>query len=410
MKCSVREMVSLIFMVTAVWGNCADEGALVKLAKSGDGMAILQVAKKILVYDTERQTSIVQPNSRDARQAYRLIKKAASVKCGEAIFIFGVLLENDRQTIGKFQNAGFDLYPIIESADFREENSILGNRPIDESNVRTAEKVVALYRRAVESGYPAAEAYAREMDVRVKEFRGKMDKRAVNSSVVDEILNDDTSPTGESEKFGEPEVKKVRLPSARLGLSRPKGSSVSYVRGQLRVEFSFSPRRFKRPVIRVTCLCDVDGAIRFYEGFYYTPNTYDGMGRNDLYTLFEEAGEKATDETVDELMHDAKKISYNQKEVDRDKFATVVYGSSNIDAGYFVVDDIVNSVKMLLYRVEVWQNGVMVKDYESAHTGLNKYEIPSDWYVWHKYPAKYKYIENATMQDGKWRWMRVRSR
>ena len=393
MSLMVRELVVSVFAMTVFAGMCADDANLVARAKSGDGAAILQIAKNILVYDTDQHRSTVLPDSRDARQAYRLIKKAASVKCGEAIFIFGVLLENDRQTIGRFQSVGFDLWPIINSSDFREENSLLSNRPIDEGNVRTAEKIVSLYRRAAENGYPAAASYAREMEVRVSEFRKKMDKRALNKSVVDEILNDDADLTGEIGKDGEPEVKKVRIASNRLGLSRPKGSSTSFVRGQLRVEFAFAPRRFKRPVVRVLCLCDVDGSVNFYEGFFCAPNKYDRLGVRELSTLFEDAGEMVTDANVGELMHDVKKISANQKEVDRDLFSTVVYGSTSVCAGYFRIHDVVRSAKVLLYRIEVWQNGILAKEYESPRTGLGKYEIPDDWHVWHKYPMKYKYIE-----------------
>lgn len=393
MKWRISFLAAFAIAMAAAHGWSAENSALVMRAKSGDGAALLQLAKNILVYDTDRHEATVSPDSRDARQAYRLIKKAANAKCGEAIFVFGILLENDGQTIRRLQSEGFDLGPVIASSDFREENSMLSNRPIDEGNVRTAEKIVALYRRAAENGYPAAASYAREMEVRVREFRGKMDKRAANSSVVDEILNDDEGVTGTIGKDGEPEVKKVRISSSRLGLSRPKGSSTSFVRGQLRIEYAFAPRRFKRPVVRVLCLCDVDGSVNFYEGFFYTPNRYDRMGGGELQELFKDAGESVTSANMDELMHDAKKISANQKEVDREKFTTVVYGSTSTYAGYFRIPEVVRSAKLLLYRVEVWQNGILANQYESAKTGLGKYEIPDDWHVWHKYPMKYKYVE-----------------
>ena len=388
-----KMMVMVVAATLAAAGFGVDDAELVRKAKAGDGEAILQLAKNILVYDTKNRKATVMPDSRDSRRAYRLIKKAADAKCGEAIFLFGVLLENDRQTIRQMRDEGFDLVPIISSSDFREENTLISNKPIDENNFRTAQKIADLYRRAAACGYAKAETYAKEMDVRVSEFKEKMAKRGKNLSVVDEILNDDGGVTGEAGKDGEPEVKKVRFTSSRLALSRPKGSQVSYVRGQLRLDLSFAPARFKRPVVRITSLCDVDGAVRFYEGFFYTPNSYDRMGWNEARTLFEDVGEKVTHDSLGELMHDAKKISACQKEVDREKYTTLVFGSTSPCAGYFSVGDMVKSVKLLLYRIEVWQNGILVKDYESPHTGLGKYAIPDDWHIWHKYPSKYKYVE-----------------
>jgi len=47
----------------------------------------------------------------------------------------------------------------------------------------------------------------------------------------------------------------------------------------------------------------------------------------------------------------------------------------------------------LLYRIEVWQNGVRAAAYDSSRAGLGSYEIPDDWHLWKKYPQKFKYAD-----------------
>ena len=49
--------------------------------------------------------------------------------------------------------------------------------------------------------------------------------------------------------------------------------------------------------------------------------------------------------------------------------------------------------KVLLFRLELWQNGVLAAAYDSSRTGLGAYDIPADWFAWRKYPQKFRYFD-----------------
>ena len=168
------------------------------------------------------------------------------------------------------------------------------------------------------------------------------------------------------------EIRNVRISSPKMLLSREKSDSNVQVVGQFRVDMSCAKTMVKRPVARLVCLCSLDGVLWLGQSFLDRPDTMRGMSVPKK---------------------DADPASFTQKlgEVSRDACQSAIYGSFELKRGFFDLGKSVKMPKLLLFRIEIWQNGVQVAKYESSHTGLGSYELPDDWHAWQKYPQKFKY-------------------
>lgn len=168
------------------------------------------------------------------------------------------------------------------------------------------------------------------------------------------------------------EVRNVRISSPKMLLSREKSDSNVQVVGQFRVDMSCVKNTVKRPVARLVCLCDLGGTLWLGQSFLDRPDTMRCMSVPKK---------------------DADPASFTQKlgEVTRESCRSAAYGSSELKRGFFDLGKSAKMPKLLLFRIEIWQNGVQVEDYESSHTGLGGYGIPDDWHAWKKYPQKFKY-------------------
>ena len=93
------------------------------------------------------------------------------------------------------------------------------------------------------------------------------------------------------------------------------------------------------------------------------------------------------------MYSDPAKFTPYLSEVVRESYAAAIYGTAEMKHGFFRLGRSEKMPKLLLYRIEVWQNGVMVASSDSPRTGLGAYDIPSDWHEWKKYPRKFKYAE-----------------
>jgi len=155
---------------------------------------------------------------------------------------------------------------------------------------------------------------------------------------------------------------------------------------------SFAANRVRKPVVRLCCLCDVGGTLWMSRIFLDRPNTVSGMSEGEILQGVKDAGFETKDTRQREaLCDDPAKFTLGLCEVGKDAYSSAVYGSSELGRGFFRLGQTKTMPKLLLFRIELWQNGVLVAKHESSHAGLGGSGIPSDWYIWKKYPQKFKY-------------------
>ena len=189
------------------------------------------------------------------------------------------------------------------------------------------------------------------------------------------------------------EVRNVRISSPKILLSREKSGSNVQVVGQFKVDMSFAKKMAKKPVMRLTCLCEVNGDLVESCIFLDKPDTSKGLNRSEISTALKASGVKEGSKEGESFRADPGKFTPYLGEVSKETYTSATYGTPELGRGFFRLGRSEKMPRMLLYRIEVWQNGVCVAKYESSRTGLGAYDIPPDWYEWKKYPGKFKYVE-----------------
>jgi len=191
------------------------------------------------------------------------------------------------------------------------------------------------------------------------------------------------------------EIRNVRISSPKLLVSREKSDSPVRVVGQFKVEMSFAANRVRKPVVRLCCLCDIDGTLWMNRVFLDRPDTAAGMSKGEILAGLKAAGLETRDARQREaLCDDPSKFSPHLHEVGKDAYASAVYGSAELGKGFFRLGKSKKMPQLLLFRIEIWQNGVLVSKYESSHAGLGAYGLPDDWHNWKRYPQKFKYADS----------------
>ena len=189
------------------------------------------------------------------------------------------------------------------------------------------------------------------------------------------------------------EVRNVRISSPKILLSREKSGSDVQVVGQFKVDMSFAKKMAKKPVMRLTCLCEVNGALVASCIFLDKPETNRGLNRSEILAALKASGVKEGSKEGENFRIDPAKFTPYLGEVSKETYMSATYGTPDLGKGFFRLGRSEKMPRMLLYRIEVWQNGLCVAKYESSRTGLGAYEIPPDWHEWKKYPQKFKYME-----------------
>ena len=189
------------------------------------------------------------------------------------------------------------------------------------------------------------------------------------------------------------EVRNVRISSPKILLSREKSESDVQVIGQFKVDMSFAKKTAKKPVMRLACLCEVNGVLLANCIFLDKPETNKGLNRSEIAKALKASGMKEGSREGESFRTDPAKFTPYLGEVSKDAYMSALYGTADLDKGFFRLGRSEKMPRMLLYRIEVWQNGFCVAKYESSRTGLGAYDIPPDWYEWKKYPQKFKYME-----------------
>ena len=189
------------------------------------------------------------------------------------------------------------------------------------------------------------------------------------------------------------EVRNVRISSPKIFLSREKSESEVQVAGQFKVEMSFAKKTAKKPVVRLACLSEVNGTLLANCIFLDKPDTNRGISRSEIQAAFKGAGVEVPAKEREKVNSDPAKFTPYLSEVVREAYASAIYGTAELKRGFFRLGRSEAMPRLLLYRIEVWQNGVMAASYDSPRTGLGAYDIPKDWHLWKKYPQKFKYAE-----------------
>ena len=189
------------------------------------------------------------------------------------------------------------------------------------------------------------------------------------------------------------EVRNVRISSPKVLLSREKSGSDVQVVGQFKVDMSFAKKMAKKPVMRLTCLCEVNGVLTASCIFLDKPETNRGLNRSEILTALKASGVKEGSKEGESFRADPAKFTPHLGEVSKEAYMSATYGTPDLGKGFFRLGRSEKMPRMLLYRIEVWQNGFCVAKYESSRTGLGAYDIPPDWHEWKKYPQKFKSVE-----------------
>jgi len=189
------------------------------------------------------------------------------------------------------------------------------------------------------------------------------------------------------------EIRNVRIFTPKIQAFREKTGSDVTVGGQIRVDMFFSQRTVRKPVMRMVCLCEADGELTVHTVFLDRPRTCDGMSRSAILSAFKNAGVEVSYKERDAYLSDPAKFTPFLPEVTKDAYTAAVYGAVNVRHGFFRLGRSQTLPKVLLYRIEIWQNGVCAASCDSSRTGLGAYEIPADWHLWKKYPQKFKYAD-----------------
>ncbi len=156
----------------------------------------------------------------------------------------------------------------------------------------------------------------------------------------------------------------------RTRLAPIKKKSGQTLGGQLTASLSSDLQRFRRPVLYVAALYDVDGMWRMYDVICTAQDTCFGHLM-------------AKDQTPQQL-------SKGQPEVSRKAWDSPKFG--NVRAGFFSDCSISpNRAKLIGYRLELWQNGGLVDSYDSNSSAVRRAGAPEDWYVKGKYSGRIIY-------------------
>lgn len=190
------------------------------------------------------------------------------------------------------------------------------------------------------------------------------------------------------------EVQRARIHTPRLAMSSSKSGSDFSVFGEFRVDMSIPGKGMvKRPVLRLVSVCEANGSLVAHNLFLDAPNTSVPMKRSDIMKVYRESGVDITAKERDSACSDPARFSPCLGCVSVDSIKSASYGSSRANRGFFRLGRCAVPPKLLIYRIELWQNGAMVTSWESSKTGLGKYSLPDDWHAWRKHPQLFKYVD-----------------
>lgn len=190
------------------------------------------------------------------------------------------------------------------------------------------------------------------------------------------------------------EVRNVRFSSPRLAVSREKAGSAALVNGQVKVDMSFARETVRMPVLRIMCIVEVGGELVCHAINLARTRTTAPLSRGDVMAAYKDAGVDIPSKDREAALSDPARFTPFLREVAKGAYSPAVYGTADVNKGFFRLGRTDKMPKILLFRVELWQNGALAGFHESSRAGLGSYDIPADWHVWKKHPQKFRYTES----------------
>lgn len=168
-----------------------------------------------------------------------------------------------------------------------------------------------------------------------------------------------------------PEQITAKIQNVRLDAFREKTAPVeTTLRGQFRVSVRSSLPRFKRPVANVVALFDIGGMWRYCDVILGEQETSAGRCLDQEHTV--------------------SRVSTWYQDVTASEWRNLTYGDPKV--GFFRRYGLdAEKAKLLCYRIEIWQNGVLVDSYDSGYRQAKRLGVPEDWYIKGKHPNAISY-------------------
>lgn len=162
-----------------------------------------------------------------------------------------------------------------------------------------------------------------------------------------------------------------RITQAQVSFTKPRKGN-NGLKCNIRCELKSDKPRVHRPVLAIKALFDIDGTWKCCD-----------MTMSDRNSNVGHISCRAYPTT-------AKAISRNQSEVTVKDWAKMAYGHK--DKLVFDGCGLSDKAKLLCYRVEFWQHGMLVDWFDSDFKAAKKLGVPEDWHVKGKYAGSINYF------------------
>lgn len=148
------------------------------------------------------------------------------------------------------------------------------------------------------------------------------------------------------------------------------GKVETSLQGLVKAQFRSNSQRFKRPMLHVVLLLEKDGAWKYF----------DGLAHEQKNAQLHNPSEESTNA----------KRSAAEQEVNADAWESVVWGDPR--HGFFWNYPLPPKAKLIAYRLEIWQDGAVLAEYDSDRSALRRAGVPDDWHLKGASPGKMSYF------------------
>jgi len=198
-------------------------------------------------------------------------------------------------------------------------------------------------------------------------------ERRVASSIIFSTVNPQKAEVAATaKKLAGPKPPKKKLPpkgpefkakftSSSLKFSRTtvaKDRDEYSVKGYVKADFNSTTNRFKRPILHIVTLFEYEGLWKYYDLIQTDQRVYHGSN-------------PAADAGPE-------RQSRWQPEIAKEAWTHLQYGAP--EHGFFYNSNIPPKAKLLVYRLEIWQDGKLVTALDTPKNAVKKFGIPENWY------------------------------
>jgi len=198
----------------------------------------------------------------------------------------------------------------------------------------------------------------------------------------------------------EPEIRaSIQFPRM-LELVRKPGSPTAVIAGVQKVSFGRPTTGgdfVRRPVLRLTVLCDNNGDLECRTCLVDRFDTYERMNPSQVSEAYRNAGRELKGSDRKAALSDPAQFTPLLSTVGCCRLSKpCFYGNvKDRSGGFFRVSRLTGDFKVLVTRMEIWQNGVMIAREELAASGFKRSALPKDWFEWKRHPEMFRYVESS---------------